>query len=191
MLKRYLPAVAAVILVLMLISWPMRWMVTGQVVDAETGEPIENAVANIKWLESGPGPPGLAGTVTTEEAEDVSDARGRFKLPIYASLLGVHEFRMTVYKKGYICWSTTHIFPKDYIWSGNEQIFFSMKRRTDFLPKDGMIIRMEPLKEYHSKEMHAVFTSRMGAPIHTRLFNDAIKEERKLAAEWAMKNRNK
>ncbi|HOI96066.1 MAG TPA: carboxypeptidase-like regulatory domain-containing protein [Syntrophobacter fumaroxidans] len=191
MLKRCLTGVAAVILVLVLISWPMRWMVTGQVVDAETGAPIENAVATIKWLESGPGPPGLAGTATTEEAEDVSDARGRFKLPIYASLLGVHEFRMTVYKKGYICWSTAHIFPKDYIWSGNEQIFPSMKRRTDFLPKDGMIIRMEPLKEHHSKEMHARFTSGIGASIHTRLFYNAIKEERQLAAEWASKKREK
>jgi len=191
MLKRCLTGVAAVILVLVLISWPMRWMVTGQVVDAETGAPIENAVATIKWLESGPGPPGLAGTATTEEAEDVSDARGRFKLPIYASLLGVQEFRMTVYKKGYICWSSDHIFPKDYVWSGNEQIFPSMKRRTDFIPKDGIIIRMEPLKEYHSKEMHAVFTTRIGALVGTRIFYNAIKEEMELSAEWARKNREK
>ncbi|ABK18037.1 TonB-dependent receptor [Syntrophobacter fumaroxidans] len=191
MLKRYLPAVAAVILVLVLISWPMRWMVAGQVVDAETGEPIENAVATILWMEPGPGPPGLAGTVTTEEAEDVSDVRGRFKLPIYASLLAVQEYRMVVYKKGYVCWSSVRIFPKEYIWTGNERIFPTMKKRTDFTPRDGMIIRLEPLREQNSRELHAVFTANIGAPMRTPIFTAAIKGEWELAAEWARKNREK
>jgi len=189
MLKRCLTGVAAVILVLILISWPVRWMVTGQVVDAETGKPIENAVTTVSWMEPGPGPPGLAGTATTEEAEDVSDTKGRFKLPIYASLLGVQKYRMVVYKKGYICWSSVRIFPKEYIWNENEPILPPMKKRTDFTPRDGMIIRLEPLKEQNSRELHAVFTVNAGAGIGTRRFSDAIKEEWELAAAWASKKR--
>jgi hypothetical protein len=177
-LKRLLAVVAAIALALVLISWPVRWMVTGQVVDAETDEPIENAVATIMWTEPGPGPPGLRGTVATERAEDVSDARGRFRLPKFSSLLGVQEFRMAVYKKGYICWNSAFIFP-------------SKERRTGFIPGDGMIIRLEPLKEQHSRELHAVFTCDTEAVAGTRRFTDATKEERRLCGEWARKNREK
>jgi len=188
MLKRYLPAVAAVILVLILIVWHLRWTITGQVVDAETGEPIENAVVNIKWLEPGPGPPGMRATVTTEEAEDVSDAKGRFKLPKYSSLLATRRFRMAIYKKGYICWSSVRIFPKEYIWTGKEWTFPTMKKRTGFTLDDGMIIRMEPFKEQYSREMHALFTTSISAPMRTGLFSDAIAEETKLSGEIARKN---
>ena len=85
---------------------------------------------------------------------------------------------MAVYKKGYVCWSSDHIFP-------------SMQRRTGFSLGDGMIIRLEPLKEEHSRELHGRFTSGIGAVMRTRRFSDAIVEERLLSIEWARKNREK
>ena len=56
-----------------------RWMVQGQVVDAQTADPIESAAVFIYWSKTGSGPPGLAGTVEVEAAEDLTDAQGMFQ----------------------------------------------------------------------------------------------------------------
>ena len=72
---------------LLSISCSARWTVQGQVVDAQTADPIENAAVWIYWSKSGSGPPGLAGSVIVEIAEDLTDTQGRFLVPKYSTLL--------------------------------------------------------------------------------------------------------
>ena len=57
--------------------------VTGRVVDAETGKPIEGAAVHIYWGKPGSGPPGLGGEVKVDVAETLTDADGRFEVPKY------------------------------------------------------------------------------------------------------------
>ena len=144
-----------------------RSIVTGQVVDAVTGKPIEKAAVYIYWWKTGGGPPGLAGSVTVERAEELTDANGRFKVPKYSILF--KSYRMAVYKKGYVCWSSRTLFP-------------TYERRKGFRPKNGMIIKMEYFKEEYSKEKHADFTKSYS--LHRGiLFDDAIESEKKIIHE--------
>lgn len=152
-----------------------RWMIRGTVLDAETGKPIEKAAVHISWWKSGSGPPGLAGDVQVEVAEDLSGSEGLFEVPKYSTLL--KEYGMAIYKKGYVCWSSEKIFP-------------TWEERKDFKLKDGMVIKLERFKEEYSREDHARFTvfskSGIGGP---GLFYDAIKSERELSYEEAQKKR--
>jgi hypothetical protein len=53
-------------------------MVKGQVVDAETGKPVEGAVVAVKWYKYKFGPPLASGYEKIETAEDLSDGNGFF-----------------------------------------------------------------------------------------------------------------
>ena len=159
------------ICILLIISTSVwgRSIITGQVVDAETGKPIEKAAVHIEWLKSGSGPPGLAGYERVEVAEDLTDAQGRFKAPNYSTLF--KDYRMAVYKKGYVCWSSEDIFP-------------TYEERKGFRLKNGMVIKLERFREEYSREKHAIFTtvsstSRRGGG----LFDNAIKSEDKIVDE--------
>jgi len=146
-----------------------RWMIKGQVVDAETNNPIENAAVHIEWLKSGSGPIGLAGSVTVEVDEDLSDAEGLFEVPSYSTLF--KWYHMAVYKKGYVCWSSDDIFP-------------TYEKRKGFSLEDGMVIKLERFKEEFDKEKHADFTvfSKTGIS-HHHIFDNAIKSETELRRE--------
>jgi hypothetical protein len=166
------------ILVLSAPAWG-RSIVTGRVVDAETGNPIENAAVFIKWTKPGPGPPGLAGTIRLEVAETLTDADGPFKVPRYSTLFWGKEYSMFVYKKGHVCWSSRKIFP-------------TYEERKDFKLKNGMVIKLERFKEEYSKEKHASFTLdwSVGRKM-PGLFDDAIKSEIELEREMLRRNRKK
>jgi len=152
-----------------------RRMIQGRVVDAVTKKPIENAAVFIYWSKMGAGPPGLASSEKVEIEEGLSDVKGFFQVPKYSTLF--KDFRMAVYKKGYVCWS-------------NEDIFPTYEKRKGFRLKNGMVIKLERFKEEYSREKHANFTtiSAIGrkAP---GLFDDAIKSERDLLYEKAQKRR--
>ena len=150
-------------------------MITGQVVDAETGKPMEKAAVYIAWFKSGSGPIGLAGSVRVEVADDLTDAKGIFKVPKYSTMF--KHYDMAVYKKGYVCWSSRKIFP-------------TYEERKGFKLKNGMVIEMGHFKEEYSKLKHARFT------IHSSInrndpgiFNTAIKSERELRREIYRRNR--
>jgi len=160
-----------------------RWLIKGQVVDAETGQTIDGAVVAIEWIRYKLGPPGLPSEFEIlEQTEDVSDAEGLFKVPKYDPFNT--EFFMSVYKKGYVCWSSRKIFP-------------TFEERKDFDLKDGMMIKLEKFKEGYSREKHAIFTS--SRPWYGSLFREAIKEEIKIADQyrerlkrnWKKRNREK
>jgi hypothetical protein len=151
-----------------------RSIIGGQVVDADTGKPIEGAAVYIYWGKSGSGPPGLAASsVEVETAEYLADTEGLFKVPKYSTLF--KHYRMAIYKKGYVCWSSKKIFP-------------TYEERNGFSLKDGMVIKLEPFKGDYSKEDHANFTTTWS--IGSRgLFDDAIKSEREIERDFIKKRR--
>jgi len=152
-------------------------MIQGRVVDAETGKPLEKAAIYIYWSKRGPGPPGLAGYVDVEVSEDLTDDKGLFKVPKYSTLF--KNYTMAIYKKGYVCWSSNKIFP-------------SYVRRKNFRLKNGMVIRLEPIKEEYSKEKHASFT--LDSSVNRKspgLFEAAIKSEMELERKMLRRNRRK
>jgi len=154
-----------------------RWMIKGTVIDAETEKPIEHAAVSIYWGKSGSGPPGLAGDVQVEVAEDFTDAEGHFEVPKYSTLL--KHYSMAVYKKGYVCWSSEKIFP-------------TWEERKNFKLKDGMSIKLERFKEKYSREDHARFTVFMSINKKSPgLFDSAIKSEDELFGNIFRRKRSK
>jgi len=152
-----------------------RWMIKGQVVDAETGKSIEEAAVFIHWSKMGSGSPGLAGSVHVEVAEDLTDAEGFFKIPKYSTMF--KDYDIAVYKKGYVCWSSRKIFP-------------TFEERKYFDLKDGMVIKLEKFKEEYSKVRHAYFTT-ISATWSRGVFREAIKEEEKLRRKATKKKRKR
>lgn len=145
-----------------------RSMISGQVVDAETGEPIENAAFYINWWKV-TGIPGLTSSHDVETDEGYTDAEGYFKIPKYSTYF--KECRMAVYKKGYVCWRSDKIFP-------------TWEDRKDFKLKNKMIIKLEKFKEEYSKKDHARFTnSAETAAGPSGVFNDATRHEREIERE--------
>jgi hypothetical protein len=80
----------------------------GQVVDAQTGQPISGAVILGVWTKGG-GVPGLSHTDLVGVREAETDGEGRFELE---RLTGLYlEESVTVYKFGYLAWSNEILFP--------------------------------------------------------------------------------
>ncbi|MFH1672417.1 MAG: carboxypeptidase-like regulatory domain-containing protein [Pseudomonadota bacterium] len=155
-----------ILLILSTSAWG-RSIITGQVVDAETGKPIKGAAVHIYWGKPGSGPPGLAASsVEVEVAEVLTDTEGFFKIPKYSTLF--KHYDMAVYKKGYVCWSSEKIFP-------------TWEDRKNFKLKNGMVIKPERFKEGYSREDHGRFTVFMSTSRNAPgLFDNAIKLERLL-----------
>jgi hypothetical protein len=80
----------------------------GQVLDAQTGQPISGAVILGVWTKGG-GVPGLAHTDLVGVREAETDGEGRFELERLTGLFV--EESVTVYKFGYIGWNSEFTFP--------------------------------------------------------------------------------
>lgn len=115
--------------------------ITGTVVDAETGKPIEGAVVLVEWTKR----VGLGDyhTESVKVVEVITDKDGKFKI---SGLINpfVDPPDMTVYKKGYTAWNNKFIFP------GNE-------RRDDFKWQDGVNTRMSKFKSTYFHSQHVRF----------------------------------
>lgn len=116
---------------------------TGTVVDAETGKPIEGAIVLVEWTKR----VGIGDyhTESVKVVEALSDAKGMFHVSGIFNL-SVDPPDVTVYKKGYVAWSSRSIFP-------------SLERRTDFKWGD-YVFRLEKFRETYSYTDHQMFTSR-------------------------------
>lgn len=157
-----------VILCLPVYGCGMRTTIQVQVIDAETKQPIDNAVVLIYWLKPArflffiPYP----GRDDVELKETVSDKGGYFKMPKYSNTS--YEYYLTIYKKGHVCWNNREIFP-------------SHEKRGDVQLKNGMAIEMERFKDGHDRVDHAGFVQSYSvfreAP---GLFDRAIEEETQL-----------
>ncbi len=82
--------------------------ITGRVIDAETQQPIEGAVVMVEWTKKH----GLGDPVTEsyKVVEAISDKDGKVKIEGCYSPF-VERPDVTVYKKGYVAWSSRWIFP--------------------------------------------------------------------------------
>jgi hypothetical protein len=149
-------------------------MISGQVVDAETGRPIEGAAIYILWTKQELWPPGLAEEVRFEQAETLTDSEGRFKVPKYYSPF--KKGKITVYKNGYVCWNSWKIFPD---W----------RERKGFKLKNKMKIGLERFKEEYSKEAHAHFTTLLSIGCKKE-FRKAINMEEEINRYYIRKKKN-
>jgi uncharacterized GH25 family protein len=132
-------------LFLFLAACAPKCIINGRVVDAATGRPIEDAAVAIRWLETRS--EDNSGRVHTfDAAQDLSNKDGNFSIPEYQN----KKYVMGVYKKGYICWSSH----SDFSSSSREKTSLRFPPNVE----NGMEIRLEPLKEGHSRDEHAGFT---------------------------------
>jgi len=106
--------------------------ITGTVVDAETGKPIEGAVVLVEWtIKKGIGD---KHTESVKVAEVLTDKDGKFDLPgCYRPF--VEKPDLAIYKKGFVTWSSRNIFPtwenrKDFQWASNNKYNVEKFRNT-------------------------------------------------------------
>jgi len=98
---------------------------SGTVVDAETGNPIEGAVVYVEWTKTKG--IGLSYTKTYKVAEELTDREGQFKI---GAMLGpfVNPPTIVIYKKGYVAWRNDYIFP-------------DLERRSDYHGENAYVFR--------------------------------------------------
>ncbi len=117
---------------------------SGIVVDAATGKPIEEAVVLVEWTKA-EGMPGLTSTKSYKVVEAVTDKDGKFTVENVKKIL-IDPPDVTVYKKGYVAWSSRWIFPD---W----------RKRTDFKWGKTDTFKLEQFKPEYSYDKHVSFIS--------------------------------
>lgn len=152
---------------------------SGKIVDAETGAPIEGAVAMAEWTRTKGF--GNTYTVSVKVSETVSDKNGNFELEgCYSPFVNKPDF--TIYKRGYVAWNNVLIFPD---W----------KKRESFEWKSGHVFGIEILASGVDFIAHDSFLNIAAKPYSaTSEKNKFLKEynewERDKLLEQ-MKNKNK
>ena len=128
--------------ILLCISAGCDTEMTGTVVDAETGQPIEGAVVLVEWTVT-KGLPGMRSTERYKVVEGMSNRSGKIILELISDLF-VNQPRVTIYKKGYVAWNSDYTFPD---W----------KKRDHFQWVDGITIRLEPFEAGYTRSDHVYF----------------------------------
>jgi hypothetical protein len=151
----------------------IHYSVDGQVLDANTGQPVKAAVVVVNWQRTKLGIPGLPVPFENHGTfESVTDRNGTFTVPKY--LIGHHY--MAVYKSGYICWSSKTIFnPDGKDW---KEMF---KHRYGHRIKSGMVLKLKPKDGNFPEVKHAAYVymnvdTQLSAP--KPFFDEATSEER-------------
>ena len=156
---------AFLFLVMILIAPGCNAEITGTVVDAETGAPIEGAVVLVEWIIT-KGLPGMTYHETYKVIETITDKEGMVAISgVFNPLVDPPD--VTVYKRGYVAWNNKFIFP-DY------------KKRTDFIFKNGYVFRLEHFRPEYSYNAHLEF---IGGAIHSGMAL-GNKNLMKSAIEW-------
>jgi hypothetical protein len=148
--------------VFLIISGCSAGPMSGTVVDAENGQPIEGAVIHVQWSES-KGMPGMSYGELYKIEEAVSDANGKFRLEGVDKYFFIRPPKIVIYKKGYVAWRHDFIFP-DY------------QKREPFQWKDGQVFKLEHFKKY-SHSQHISFI-RIGLSL-----DSAMKLDQSFASE--------
>lgn len=115
--------------------------ISGTVVDAKTGEPIEGAVVFVEWTKTKG--IGLTYTETYRIVEKATDKKGKFRVFGVLSPF-VNPPTFVIYKKGYVAWRNDYIFP-DY------------KKRADFKWKNDHVFKLEHFRRSYSHSRHILF----------------------------------
>jgi hypothetical protein len=151
--------------------------ITGKVVDAESGDPIEGAVIMIEWTKTKG--IGLTHTESYKVVEVLTDKEGKVMIPgvdsVFANLA-----RVAVYKKGYVLWSNNNVF------KGSRQL-------TNFEWKNNYTFELNRFKPEYSYIDHTSFISRaISAGFgNKKKIMEAYRWERKKASEERSKARHK
>ena len=139
--------------------------ISGTVVDAENGEPVEGAVVVFEWSQA-KGVIGMTHTDTYKIVETVTDKNGKFSVPrVLNPLVSAPYF--VIYKKGYYCWRTE--------WDP-----MTDTKRNDFKLRSNLTYEMNryiPGKYLHKHSTAPCFT---GINEVTPSLDEAILWERKL-----------
>lgn len=136
---------------------------TGTVIDAETGQPIEGAVVLVEWSVE-KGIPGMMITERIKVTESITDKDGKVQLAGHLNP-SVNPPLVVIYKAGYVAWRSDFIFP-DYI------------KRTDFDWQNHYVFKMEKFKKGYLHSKHISFL-RMGLRLDA-----SSKLDRAYAWEW-------
>lgn len=129
---------------------------SGRVIDAETNQPIEGAVALVEWTKTHG--IGEHWTESYKVAEVVSDKDGKVSLPgCYSPFVRPPD--VTIYKKGYVAWNNYYIFPNSV-------------HRTDFEWGSGYVFKMEKFLSTYSHLDHMLFVD---GSAHTSLASERKK----------------
>lgn len=126
-----------------------RPTITLRVLDEQTKEPIEGAVA-IAWWDSSHGLPGLTYHKTAEVAERISDSDGKLTLP-YFSTKTIPQIR--VYKPGYVGWDNFVIY-KGYMYNNMKTALEEKRKGFQYKSQD---IYLERWKDEYSHISHQNF----------------------------------
>jgi hypothetical protein len=125
---------------------------TAIVVDADTGQPVEGAVAIAIWRKAGDNCAAFEGgcSVLANVEEVVSDNEGRIYIKDFWKWHWSDYDKpwLTVYKFGYVCWSQGMIY-----YGGNKN-----QKRTDF-DKENRIVKLQVRPKEFSFIDHYLFIS--------------------------------
>jgi hypothetical protein len=142
--------------------------ISGTVVDAETGKPVEGAAVLVEWTRR----EGIGDyhTVSVRVAETVTDKAGMF-----TAFGPLHPFvdppDVTIYKKGYVAWNNKRIFPD-----------YRNRQKMEYLK---LSIKLEHFIGLYSYDQHVSFiltcTNAALASNKKRKFEAAYEWERDLA----------
>jgi hypothetical protein len=138
--------------------------ITGTVVDAETGKPIEGAVVLVEWAKTR-GLPGMTYHETYKVFEALTDKEGRITISgVFDPLVDPPD--ITIYKEGYVTWNNKSIFP-DY------------RKRSDFKLRNNYVFELEKFKQEYTYDAHTEF-------IHGAMGTGAIEKKKLMmkAIEW-------
>ena len=156
--------------------------IRGMVVNDDSGNPIADAAVAIRWLRGSDHRESSSST-TFKAAQDISDERGFFNIPVFHN----RDYVMGVYKKGYVCWSSKEDFLNDPQIRGPHDA----QLRNSPVIEDGLKIRLKPFKKTYSREQHAGFVVLVAGECtdtHSGPFNRAIKSEYELWRNNLRKN---
>ena len=119
-----------------------------QVLDAQTGKPIQGAVVLGVWTKVA-GLPGLQHHELVGVREVETDAEGRFVLERAKRIIFEDDESVTVYKPGYVAWNNIYIFPT------------SERRKDQRIPSQIFLIRFPP-GESHKRHTSFIDGARRG-----------------------------
>lgn len=141
--------------------------ITGTVVDADTGEPVEVAVVLVEWTKTKG--LGLTYTESYKVIEAVTDKEGKVTVSgVFNPLVNPPD--ITVYKKGYVAWNNKFIFP-EYV------------KREDFKWQNDYVFQLERFKPEYSHDAHTRFIHSITHGAGQMKFRNAIDWEEKKAFE--------
>ncbi len=126
--------------------------ITGIVVDAETGKPIEGAIIMVEWTKTTG--LGLTSTKSYKVVEVVTDKEGKAEIEgLYNLSPGVDLRSVAVYKKGYVAWS-------------HNDVFAGSRYLTGFDWKNNYIFKLARFKPEYSYIDHTSFIRRAIGTAH-------------------------